>query len=157
MIIPIIVIFALFAMDQVSKHIVRLSIGLYEKNEVISRFFYITHIENEGAAWGMLQGSRWIFVSVTVIMITVLFTYMLKTKKNLYRYAGAIVIGGGLGNLCDRIISGKVVDFLDFYFWGYDFPVFNLSDTFVVIGTIFLASLIIFTEKVKTDDTHGNK
>lgn len=149
MIIYYLVIALAFILDQLSKIFIRNSFDLYEKKEIISNFFYLTYVENTGAAWSLLRGGRWFFVSVTAVMIIVLFISLFKIKHKLFRTSAAIIIGGGLGNLLDRILYGQVTDFLDTYFWGYDFPVFNLSDSFVVIGTIILGIYILRFEGAK--------
>ena len=149
MIIYYLMIAIAFILDQASKISIRNSFHLYEKKEIISNFFYMTYVENTGAAWSLLRGGRWFFVSVTAVMIIVLFIALFKVKHKLFRTSAAIIIGGGLGNLIDRILYGHVTDFIDTYFWGYDFPVFNLSDSFVVIGTILLGIYILKSEGAK--------
>jgi len=72
---------------------------------------------------------------------------MIKNKSKILRLAISIVLGGALGNFIDRLLYGKVTDFLDFYIFGYDYPVFNVADICVNIGTILLAIYIIFIYK----------
>ncbi len=143
MILYYLIIALTFLVDQLSKIMIRNSFDLYQKKEIIKNFFYLTFVENTGAAWSLLSGGRWFFVSVTSVMLIALFISLFKIKHKLFRSAAAIIIGGGFGNLLDRILYGQVTDFLDTYFWDYDFPVFNLSDSFVVIGTILLGVYIL--------------
>ncbi len=149
------IIAAAFVMDQLSKFLIKNSLEMYEKIRVIDDFFYITYVENDGAAWSLLRGARWFFVSVTIILIIFIYIYMRRNKNRLLRTSAALIIGGGLGNLIDRIISGRVVDFIDMYFFGYDYPVYNLSDSFTVIGTILLGLYIIRLEGAKRNDTQS--
>jgi signal peptidase II len=138
-----------FILDQISKIIVRNNLNINEDIEVIRNFFYITHVENTGAAWSIFQGARWFFVAITVIMTIVLIRYLYKIKNKCFRTAAALIIGGGLGNLLDRVITGRVTDFISLDFWGYGFPVFNISDSFVFIGTIVLGIYVVVFEGTK--------
>jgi signal peptidase II len=138
-----------FLLDQISKAIIRNNLDVYESVTVIRNFFHITYVENTGAAWSILQGGRWFFVSVTVIMIIIFFIYLYKVKNIWFRTAASLIIGGGFGNLTDRIISGKVIDFIDLNFWSYDYPVFNISDSCVFIGTIVLFIYVLRHEGPK--------
>jgi signal peptidase II len=135
-----------FILDQASKYIIRNTVEPGAEICVIKGFFYITNVENSGAAWSILQGARWFFVSLTVIMIVVLFIYFFKINSRSFRFITALIIGGGAGNLLDRVISGKVLDFISLHFWNYEFPVFNISDSFTTVSTILLA-IYIFTYK----------
>ncbi len=145
---PFIIIFA-FISDQISKRMIVSSMDLHESIQIIKGFFYITYVENTGAAWGLFQGGRWFFIAVTFIMLTVLFVLFFKIKHKLFRISCAMIIGGGLGNLLDRILRGSVVDFLDVYFGSYSFPVFNVSDSFVTVGTVLLCIYVIVYERSK--------
>jgi signal peptidase II len=146
------IIAAAFALDQISKYFIKKSIEMYEKIRIIDDFLYITYVENDGAAWSLLKGARWFFVSITILLIIAIYIYMKRNDNKLLRIAAALIIGGGLGNLLDRIIYGRVVDFIDMYFFGYDYPVYNLSDSFTVIGTILLGLYIIRFEGAKKND-----
>ena len=149
MIIYYIIIATAFILDQISKIVIRNNMDLNESMTVIKNFFYISYVENTGAAWSMFQGARWFFVSITVIMIIIMFRYIYKIKNRSFRTAASFIIGGGLGNLLDRVLTGRVVDFIDLNFWNYDFPVFNISDSFVTVGTILLGIYIIRHEGSK--------
>jgi signal peptidase II len=138
-----------FIFDQLSKMIIKNNLNMNDNIEVIRNFFYITYVENTGAAWSIFQGARWFFVAMTVIMIIILLRYLYKVNNKCFRTAASLIIGGGLGNLLDRVISGRVTDFISLNFWGYGFPVFNISDSFVFIGTIILGIYVLAYEGTK--------
>ena len=142
-----IIVAVLFALDQITKTYVKNNLPLGQSNEVIQDFFYFTHVENTGAAFGILKNGRYFFIILTIIISFVLIYVMIKNKSKILRLAISIVLGGALGNFIDRLLYGKVTDFLDFYIFGYDYPVFNVADICVNIGTILLAIYIIFIYK----------
>ena len=140
----VIVAFVVF-LDQVTKYLAvkyLMPIGSYP---VIKNFFHLTYVENKGAAFGMLQNKTLFFIVITVIVGAVLIYSMIKLPENsVYNYTLAMILGGAIGNLIDRVRLGYVVDFIDFKF----FPaVFNVADSFIVIGAIILGYLMIFREK----------
>jgi signal peptidase II len=114
---------------------------------VIKDFFYLRHLGNEGAAFGILQGKTLFLTIMTSIVALVLVYILIKNKNKFLRTTLSLILGGALGNLYDRITKGSVVDFLEFHFGAYTFPTFNLADTLVVIGTILLAIYILFIYK----------
>jgi signal peptidase II len=103
------------------------------------------YVRNTGAAWSMFAGKTWLLIIVSIIIISLIIWYIYKNKpKNKLEKIGyAMVLGGALGNLLDRIIYGYVIDYLDFKIFTYNFPIFNLADTCIVIGiTLICISLI---------------
>jgi len=139
--------------DQLSKFIIVKNVEMGEMIEVIKNFFYITYIRNRGAAWSILQNGRYFFIVLTIIASLIIIYLLLKSKNRVYSLALSFILGGAIGNLIDRIVVGSVVDFLEFHFWSYRFPVFNVADTFVTIGTILLAYYLIFIYKEPTKAT----
>ena len=129
-----------FFIDSLSKHLIINKIPLGISNEVINNFFYITHINNKGAAFSILNGKTIFLIVISIIVIIILLNYIRKNniKDKLSIISISLVIGGSLGNLFDRITKGYVVDFLDFHIFGYNFPVFNIADTFVTVGVFLL-------------------
>lgn len=124
------------AIDQLSKYMIRTYFRLNESLPVIRSVFHLTYVHNPGAAFGLLANNTWVFVGVTVlvaIIILVVYRY-LPPDRPLLRLALALMLGGALGNLIDRLRFGYVVDFLDLRIW----PVFNLADMAIVIGVIIL-------------------
>lgn len=144
----------LIAIDQLTKLVVLNSLKPVENVDIIKGFFSLTYVENRGAAFGMLEGGKWIFLAITaavVVLVAVYYVKMQKTKENLWlRIAMAMIVSGAVGNAIDRLFRGFVVDFLNFWIFGWDFPVFNFADILVVLGTILLAGgIIIFDGKEK--------
>ena len=137
----VIVVFVVF-LDQFTKYLAArylMPVGSYP---VIKHFFHLTYVENRGAAFGMLQNKTLFFIVITVVVGIVLIYSMIKLPENsLYNYTLAMILGGAIGNLIDRVRLGYVVDFIDFKF----FPaVFNVADSFIVVGAIILGYLMIF-------------
>lgn len=104
---------------------------------------HLTYHENRGAAFGMLADKRWIFMSVSVIMIVGLLIYLLlgKCENMLYTVSLSMIIGGGIGNMIDRIALGYVVDFIDFRL--INFAIFNGADSFVCVGSGLLVLALV--------------
>lgn len=140
----------LVIIDQVSKIIVINNLTNNKSVEVIKSFFYLTYTNNTGAAFSILTGKRILLILVSVIVIGILIYYIKKTKieKKINKIALSLVIGGSIGNLIDRIIKGAVIDFLDFKIFGYNYPIFNLADTFIVLG-VFLLLIGMFRKEEK--------
>jgi len=126
--------------DQLSKILIDLNMNLYESVNVIPNFFKLTYVLNDGAAFSMLSGARWFFVIIAIIFLILIYKCFIK-DKNLNNYnilSISLLIGGILGNLIDRIFFGYVKDFLSFKIFNYDFAIFNLADTFIVISLILI-------------------
>lgn len=131
----------LILLDQLSKNFIVNNFSLGESKEVINNFFSITSHRNRGAAWGILQDSRMFFIAVTIIFLVLIFYYIFKQRKSLTSFdifSFSLILGGAVGNFIDRVTRHEVVDFLDFRIFGYDFPIFNLADTYITIGVILL-------------------
>jgi len=141
-----IIVFIIVA-DQVTKFVVVNNVETGELIPVINNFFYITYHRNAGAAWGILQNRRYIFITLTTIFSLIMIYILFKSKDKLLKLALSLVLGGAVGNLIDRVIKGSVADFLDFYFGAYHFPTFNIADSFIVIGTIVLGIYLLFYYK----------
>ena len=144
---PYIIAFFFFLIDLFSKQIITQCIELGESIKVIDNFFYITLAHNTGAAWSILEDKRILLLIITVFVLFLINKYMNKEELNKIEtiYYG-MIIGGILGNLFDRIFFGYVIDFLDFKLFGYDYPIFNLADSFIVIGIILMAIISIRKE-----------
>lgn len=137
-------------LDQISKGLIDTYIKFGESVKVIKDFFYITNVHNTGAAWGIFSDKIPLLIVLTIFALAIIYKYLNTFKKNPRNVmAFSILIGGILGNLVDRIFIGHVRDFLDFYISGYNFPVFNLSDICIVVGTGLLIIAIIKGEDKK--------
>ena len=123
----------------------------HQSIKVIENFFHITYTHNTGAAFSILEGQKWFFVFSALIACIGIVGYINKSKDvtKLIKFALMLIIGGAIGNLIDRVVYGYVIDFLDFYIFGYDFPVFNVADCCITIGTGLLLLSIIFTKEEK--------
>lgn len=143
-----------FFIDYVSKYVIINNLPLGISKKVINNFFYITHINNEGAAFSILNGKTIFLIIISIIIIVMLINYVRKNsiKDKLSVVSISLVIGGSLGNLLDRITKGYVIDFLDFHIFGYNFPIFNIADTFITVGVFLL--FISLNRKEKKD---GNR
>lgn len=126
--------------DLVTKLVVNESMQLGQSYQVIKNFFYFTYIHNTGAAWGMLSGHFFMFYAISIIAGIMLIYYFIKSNKSqvLLRFGIVLIFSGMLGNLYDRVFFHYVRDFLDFFVFGYDFPIFNIADMGVVIGVLLI-------------------
>lgn len=136
----IIIAMILTGVDQIIKMIISNTLVLNESIKVIKEFFYITNVHNYGAAWSILSNQVWLLIIIAVIALIVIYMSFIKDKKlsKLDIVLLSMLIAGIMGNLIDRVIYGYVIDYLDFYIFGYNFPVFNLADTLIVLSAIAL-------------------
>lgn len=135
------------AIDRISKYVVVNNIETGEMIPVADKFFYLTLHKNPGAAWGILQNGRLFFLILIPVIAAVIVYVMIKFKHKLLRFSLALILGGAFGNYIDRLLEGKVTDFLLFYIGTYEFPIFNAADIAVTCGTILLAVYVIFIYK----------
>ena len=144
----------LLAIDQISKILITNVMDINVGIELIKDFFYLTYTHNTGAAFSILTGKRIFLILIAIIILIIIFNYIRKNKVEgkIEKMAFSLIIGGSIGNLLDRIIGGYVVDFLDFKIFGYDFPIFNLADTFIVIGVFLLLIITVTRKEVKHDN-----
>ncbi len=142
-----IIIIAAVLLDQITKYIVVQTMPLYHSIPVIDGFFSFTHIRNTGAAWGMLSNSRWVFITATAIALVVLPLVLYRYRKThvMFGLSLSFIIGGAAGNMIDRIFLSYVVDFLEFTF--IEFPVFNVADVFIVVGSAMMIVYILFIDQ----------
>lgn len=135
----------LIGVDQFSKYLTTTNLTLGEVKPVINGILSITYLQNDGAAWSILTGQRWLFVLIAAIAIILITMLMLRfnNQKN-YLIGLTFVLAGTIGNLIDRIINGYVVDMFQLDF--INFPIFNCADLFLTIGIAWLAILIIREE-----------
>ena len=154
-------VYALIALvvllDQVTKLLIT---NLFAPNKtfpIITDVLHLTYHTNTGAAWGILQDARWVFLVFSTLAILAILAYLIfkKQKPRGFGISLALICGGGIGNMVDRVRLGYVVDFVDFRL--IDFPLFNLADSCVCIGTALFVFWFISSEiaakKSKTDTT----
>ena len=129
-----------FLVDFCSKLLVSNLIGVHDSIVVINKFFNISYFRNTGGAWSILSNHTWLLIVFSLLIIVFIIGYIRKNKvnKRLELIGYSMILGGSIGNLFDRIVYGYVIDFLDFNIFGYSFPIFNLADTFIVLGVFML-------------------
>ena len=117
----------------------------------IAPFFNIVYVLNKGISFSMLSNAGPVILTLLAVLISLSVVYfMFKEKDSLSRTALALILGGAVGNIIDRIRFGAVVDFLDFHAFGYHWPAFNVSDSAICIGVMLLLYQMIFIKKEKT-------
>ena len=144
----ILFILAVVAADQVTKWLVVENIALYGHVDFIPGLLSFTYAQNTGAAWSMLEGQRWLFVLVFVVLTVLLLLEFFKFHMpftTAERWLIAAIYAGGLGNMIDRVRLGYVVDMIQTDF--ITFPVFNVADCFITCGCILLMIHLIFFNK----------
>lgn len=136
------------ALDQLTKLICIKSLEVGESVKVIPGVLNFTYIRNEGAAFGSLSESRWVFMIASVILIAAIIGYVIydKTLKNSMVVCLSMIAGGGVGNMIDRIALGYVVDFIDIKFLPFWKWIFNVADSFVCVGAALLILFFIMYE-----------
>ena len=138
LIIYILIFIGTLIIDQLTKALVQSNMYNLEV-PIIKNIFSLTYVENYGAAWGILSDYSFILKILPVVFSIIILIYLVKYKPGkIENICGILVISGAIGNFIDRIRLGYVIDFIDVVIFNYDYPVFNLADTFIVIGVIFL-------------------
>lgn len=143
-----------FALDRISKSWVVDSLDYADRIAVIQGFFYLTHVRNPGAAFGLLASAdaSWrlgFFIGVSILAIGIILVFLrdLDPKDRLSALALGLIMGGAAGNLFDRFRYGEVVDFLHFRLWsGYSWPDFNVADSCIVVGVGILVLELLASE-----------
>nr|WP_062197787.1 signal peptidase II [Massilibacterium senegalense] len=131
-------------LDQGTKWLIVSKMQYGESIKMIQDFIYITSHRNRGAAFGILQGKMWLFFIITAVVVVAVIFYLQKygRKEPLLGTSLALILGGAIGNFIDRLFRGEVVDFIDVKIFSYDYPIFNIADSALVIGVILM---IIYT------------
>ena len=137
--------------DRWTKHLVATRIAIYRQIRIIPGFFSLTHTENTGAAFSLFADSpsHWktaMLIGFSVVAMIVV-SWLLWNQCRALTMTGSalsLILGGAVGNLWDRVASGRVVDFLLFYYKEYRWPVFNLADSAIVVGATLLVIEILF-------------
>jgi signal peptidase II len=147
-------------LDRWTKHIVAKRISLYSHVQVIAGFFSLTHTENTGAAFSLFADSNahWKTAMLIAFSVIALMVVSVLLWKNHHAHVAtgiglSLIMGGALGNLWDRLARGRVVDFLLFYVKRYQWPVFNLADSAIVVGAGLLVLEILFHKSSAHQDS----
>lgn len=140
--------------DQVIKYLVFENLQGIDSLPFIGNLLTLTYVENRGAAFGMFQNMSWLFAVITVIMIALFFYIIIKKKitNKLFLACVVLIIGGGVGNLIDRVFRGFVIDYLQLSFFPY---VCNFADYCITIGAAMLIIYVLFFYGKK--DSHKSK
>ena len=152
---PYIYIFILVAIDQLIKFLCLIKLKHLGSITIIKDFFYLTYVENRGAAFGIFEGARFIFVLIGIIAIIFCMIYYNNVSKNehsftiLWKISLIIIPAGAIGNIIDRVFRRYVIDMFHFNFFGKDFAVFNFADILICTGVFLLSICIIFSKDKK--------
>lgn len=145
-------------LDRWTKRLVAARIAMYTHIQIIPGFFRLTHTENTGAAFSLFADSpaHWkttLLIGFSLVAMVIVSALLWKQSRRLGStgIALSLILGGAVGNLWDRIASGRVIDFLLFYVKQYQWPVFNLADSCIVIGASLLVIEIVFHKSPKDE------
>jgi len=141
------------ALDRITKHLVERTIPLEGTVDLIPGFFRLTHLQNPGSAFSFFaeSSSPWrapaliLFSLAALVIISVLLWK--EREANVKTIALALVFGGAVGNLWDRLFNGAVTDFIDFYISSHHWPPFNIADSAIVVGAVLLAGRMLFPRR----------
>ena len=151
----IIIIVAIIALDQWSKWAIKTSFNLYQSKPVIQDLLHFTYVTNDGMAFGLsFPGGKHVLLIMTILLTGFIVGFLWKEKNGhpLIKYGLALILSGAIGNLIDRMLYGKVVDFLDLMIGNFHWYIFNIADSSVTIGMILFIIHSIYIEQKKTND-----
>jgi len=154
----VILFYSLFiiVLDQVSKIIIKSRFNLHETHDALGSLLRFVYVQNPGIAFGFHFGSAWFYAAFAAIASLALLIYLYRRRQSrfVFRLALALILGGAVGNLIDRLAYGKVVDFIEIGFAGWRWPyIFNIADIGVTFGMIILIALTLF-EKDENESTN---
>jgi signal peptidase II len=159
---------SVLVLDLVTKIAIDANLSYADKIPVIPGFFYLTHVRNTGAAFGLFSDAPQVyrmvfFISVSLIAVGIIIAFYRKLSPGdrLAALALGLILGGAVGNLIDRIFRQEVVDFLHFRLWrGYSWPDFNVADSAIVVGVGLLMLELLASEgeqRVSANDGESNR
>jgi len=133
---------AVFALDRLTKWLIESHVSFSDAYRVIPGFFDIVHSENRGVAFGLFNDStsEWrttvlVLLAISAVVVVSALLWNAQRLESRSRWGLALILGGAAGNVVDRILYGRVTDFLEFYLGEYHWPTFNLADSAVVVGS----------------------
>jgi len=142
------IIVAIIALDQWSKWAIKTSFNLYQSEPVIQDLLHFTYVTNDGMAFGLsFPGGKHILLVMTILLTGFIIGFLWKEREGhpLVKYGLALILSGAVGNLIDRLLYGKVVDFLDLMIGDFHWYIFNVADSSVTIGMVlFIIHSIIY-------------
>ena len=148
-------ILVIVALDQWSKWAIKNSFNLYQSKPVIQDLLHFTYVTNDGMAFGLsFPGGKHVLLIMTILLTGFIIGFLWKEKNGhpLMKYGLALILSGAIGNLIDRLLYGKVVDFLDLMIGDFHWYIFNIADSSVTIGMILFIIHSVFIEQKKTNN-----
>ena len=148
-------ILVIVALDQWSKWAIKTSFNLYQSKPVIQDLLHFTYVTNDGMAFGLsFPGGKHVLLIMTIFLTGFIVGFLWKEKNGhpLIKYGLALILSGAIGNLIDRLLYGKVVDFLDLMIGNFHWYIFNIADSSVTIGMILFIIHSIYIEPKKNND-----
>ena len=149
----VLIAISVVVLDRLTKWAVASYVPLHDGITVIPGLFQITHVENRGAAFGLFADSTFpwkitALVAFSLVALAIVSVLLWKNghAMNTTTIGLSLILGGAAGNLWDRVVDGRVVDFLHFYIGSYSWPDFNVADSAIVIGAILLVTEILFAK-----------
>ena len=142
-------------LDQWSKWAIKTSFQLYESKPVIQDIFHFTYVTNDGMAFGLsFPGGKHILLVMTILLTGFIVGFLWKEKDGhpLVKYGLALILSGAIGNLIDRLLYGKVVDFLDLMIGDFHWYIFNLADSAVTIGMVLFVLHSFLIEESRSEN-----
>jgi signal peptidase II len=148
-------------LDQLTKYLVISKFSLHETVKVIPGFFSLTYVRNPGAAFGILAGASgaWrtvFFITVSLAALAVIVALVRTAHDRLPLVAFALIGGGAVGNLIDRVRFGEVVDFIEWYYRSYHWPTFNIADSAITVGVGLLAIDMLFERRTPSTNVEAS-
>ncbi len=130
--------FIFVIIDQIIKYVISNNIILNTNITIIDKFFYLTNVHNDGAAFSILSGNVIFLILMTIISLVVIYFFFIKDKttSKIEKVFISMLLGGIIGNFIDRLIHGYVIDYLETIIFNYHFPIFNFADICIVLGII---------------------
>lgn len=137
-------------LDLIVKYLIDKLLIVNESIVVIKNFFNITYVRNTGAAWSIFSANTFLIIVVSGLIILGIIFYIMKNKPSnkLEKISYSLILGGAIGNFINRVVCLYVIDYFDINIFGWDYPIFNLADIFIVVGVIML---VIITWGDKND------
>ena len=148
-------IVVIVVLDQWSKWAIKTSFNLYQSKPVIQDLLHFTYVTNDGMAFGLsFPGGKHVLLIMTILLTGFIVGFLWKEKNGhpLIKYGLALILSGAIGNLIDRLLYGKVVDFLDLMIGNFHWYIFNIADSSVTIGMILFIIHSIYIEPKKNND-----
>ena len=148
-------ILVIVALDQWSKWAIKTSFNLYQSKPIIQDLLHFTYVTNDGMAFGLsFPGGKHVLLIMTILLTGFIVGFLWKEKNGhpFIKYGLALILSGAIGNLIDRLLYGKVVDFLDLMIGNFHWYIFNIADSSVTIGMILFIIHSFYIEQKKTND-----